>query len=210
MHARARRLTPHAAAGIRENALRESIEVYLKDISEAMAKREARERDAAAGSCQPSGSRSAVAADKTTGSQGGEGQDDDMEEEDAEGKGADIENGPGVGSYSKSGKFLVDMRTSHDHISTHAAKLLDEQSAEAGQARVYRRFSQEVFSTASDEELEATREVQTPLALKHGLAPELLSCCSCCPWTHVVARERVRVQGGLRADAHADAASWLT
>ncbi len=180
MRARTRRLMPHASAGVRENALRESIEVYLKDISEAMAKREARERDATADSCQPSGSRTAAAADKSTGSEGGEEQDKDMEEDDAAEKGADIENVSGVGSFSKSGRYLVDMRMSHDSISTHAAKLLAERSAEAGQARVYRRFSQEVFSTASDEELDATREVRTSFELKHGMALEL-ACCCCCP-----------------------------
>ena len=162
-HARTGMLTRHAATGIRENALRESIEVYLKDISEAMAKREPHERDALEGSCQPSASRLAAAADKTTGGEGGEGQDVCMDEDDAAGMGADKENGLGVGSYSSSGKFLVDMRMSHDHISTHAAKLLAEKSAEAGQAWMYRRFSQEVFSTASDQRLDATREVHPPL-----------------------------------------------
>jgi hypothetical protein len=79
--------------------------------------------------------------------------------------GADSDSGHGTGSYSKTtGKFLIDMRASHDNIATHAAKLLAERTAEAGKSRPYCRFTQEVFdSTADDRVFDSTREVQTPV-----------------------------------------------
>jgi hypothetical protein len=173
------RIYIHTYTGIRENALREAIEVHRKDISEAIAKREAQERDAATSSSQPAASLSAATADKTTGGEV-QGRDVDMKDSTTTEMGADNESGPGTWSYSKTtGKFLIDMRVSHDNIATHAAKLLAERTAEAGKARPYCRFTQEVFdSTVDDGMLDAAREVETPV--RDPRANEALARPTCC------------------------------
>ena len=143
----------------------------------------AQERDAATSSSQPAGSLlSAATADKTTGGEGGEvqGRDLDMKDSTATEMGADNESGPGTWSYSKTtGKFLIDMRVSHDKISTHAAKLLAERTAEAGKTGLYCRFTQDVFdSTADDGMLDAAREVETPV--RDPRANQALARPACC------------------------------
>ena len=144
--------------------------MHRKDISEAIAKREAQERDAATSSSQPAGWLSAATADKTTGGEGGEVKGRDVDMKDSTEMGADNESGPGTWSFSKTaGKFLMDMRVSHDNIATHAAKLLAERTAEAGKARPYCRFTQEVFdSKADDGVLDAARKVEAPVRVPHA------------------------------------------
>ncbi len=135
-------LNPH---GIRENALREAIEVYRNDIEQAMSK-----------SQQEPASGVADAAARNTSDEGHkEGSNlSNLGDKSEAGETAD------ASVCTRKSKHLADMRASHLDISTHAAKVLAERWTEEGKTLPHACcFSQALFGYDDEPALNEGRQV---------------------------------------------------